>query len=104
MRSADLERRVHPRFPLILDLEVRALAPVFSQQQPSRTVRSRLQNLSRGGLCIFADESLGGASLVVCELIVPELPAPIPVLTNVRWSERCNNGDYGHLYGLQFLC
>ena len=34
---------------------------------------------------------------------LPELPVPIPVLTNVRWSEERSNGGYGVLYGLQLL-
>ena len=104
MRSADQEHRAYPRFPLILDIKMRELGLLFSQQQSPRTVHGRLQNLSRGGLCAFTDESLDGASMVVCEIVLPELPVPIPVLANVRWSEQLNNGSHRQLYGLQFLC
>lgn len=104
MRNADQEHRVHPRFPLILDIKMRELGLLFSQQQSPQTVLGRLQNLSRGGLCAFTDKSLDGASMVVCDIVVPELPVPIPVLANVRWSEQINNGSYHHLYGLQFIC
>ena len=81
MRSADQEHRAHPRFPLILDIkEMRELGMLFSQQQSPRTVRGRLQNLSRGGLCAFTEESLDGASMVVCDIVVPELPVPYSLI------------------------
>jgi hypothetical protein len=86
-----------------LDVDVRKLPLVFSPLEPLWTVRGRLQNLSRGGLCIFTNESLNGTTVMVCELLVPELPVPIPVLTNVRWSEPRGGTDEGHLYGLQFV-
>jgi hypothetical protein len=80
---------------------MRALA--LSQYQPPRTVLGRVRNLSRGGLCISADECLDEASIILCEIVVPELPVAIPVPTNLRWSEQLVNGGYGQLYGLQFL-
>ena len=104
MQSTGPERRVYPRFPLILDIRMRELVQLFSQYQPQRTVLGRLQNLSRGGLCISTEECLDGASMIVCEIVVPELPVPIPVITNVRWSEQRVNGAHGQFYGLQFLC
>jgi hypothetical protein len=82
---------------------MRKLALAFSPEEPLRTVRGRLQNLSRGGLCILTSESLNGATVVVCEIMVPELPVPIPVLANVRWSEPRNGGNESHLYGFQFV-
>jgi len=74
-----------------------------SPREAAETVHGRLQNLSRGGLCILADKALSATAAVLCEIIVPELPVPVPVLANVRWSERCQNNG-GQLYGLQFLC
>jgi hypothetical protein len=105
MQSTGPERRVSPRFPLILDIKMRELTQLLlSQHQQQRTVLGRLQNLSRGGLCISTEEGLDGAGMIVCEIVVPELPVPIPVITNVRWSEPRVNGAHGQLYGLQFLC
>jgi hypothetical protein len=86
-----------------LDIDLRKLALAFSPSEPLRTVRGRLQNLSRGGLCILTGESLNGATVVVCEILVPELPVPIPVLTNVRWSERREGAEENYLYGFQFV-
>jgi len=41
--------------------------------------------------------------VVVCEILVPELPVPIPVLTNERWSERREGAEENYLYGFQFV-
>jgi len=97
------ERRDFPRFPFTLDVDLRMLAPAVSTTEPVKSVRGRTQNLSRGGLCILSEESLEGATVVICELSVPDLPVPIPILTNVRWSEYRNEGRNCYLYGLQFL-
>ena len=103
MQSAGPERRAYPRISLILDIEVQELPLLISQPPPPRTVLGRLQNLSRGGLSFLTNESLDGASMVMCQIVVPELPVPIPVLANVRWGEQLIDGGYGQLYGLQFL-
>ena len=102
MRSQYPERRAHPRFPFVLDIDMRKLPLVFSPQEPLGTVRGRLQNISRGGLCILTEEGLNGAAVMVCEITVPELPVPIPALTTIRWSEPRGGTGEGHLYGLQF--
>ena len=104
MLSAPQERRISPRFPFTLDVEVRTLLQVpfpYKWSQP-QIVHGRLQNLSKDGACILTEEDLD-EDVVVCELAIPELPVPIPVLMNKRWSEpRAWNGG-GHLYGFQFL-
>jgi len=104
MQRARLERRQFPRFPLVLQVEARGVPRVASELQPERTVRGRIQNLSRGGLCLFTSESLGSTALVVCEILLPELPVGIPALAHVCWSEQRDVPIDCYLYGLQFLC
>jgi hypothetical protein len=103
MRSGNPERRVHQRFPTTLEIQVHEISAVSSPHESTRTIQGRLQNLSRGGLCILTDQRLNDMGIAVCEIVLPELPVPIPVLTNVRWSEERSNGGYGVLYGLQIL-
>jgi len=101
--GTSIERRGFPRFPFLLDVNLRTLLSAVNPQHPVKSVHGRLQNLSQGGLCILCDESLDATAVVVCEINVPELPVPIPVLANVRWNENRNEGEKCHIYGLQFL-
>lgn len=88
---------------MTLDIQLHEISAVSSPHESTRSFQGRLQNLSRGGLCILTDQRLKNMGIAVCEIVVPELPVPIPVLTNVRWSEERSNGGYGVLYGLQVL-
>jgi hypothetical protein len=103
MRGVSQECRQYPRFPFILDIDMQKIALVSSPREPVQTVHGRLQNLSRGGLCVLADEPMNGVRAVLCEIFVPALSVPIPVLANVRWSEPCHSSNGGRIYGLQFL-
>jgi len=104
MQRARLERRQFSRFPLVLEVEARGVPPNSPDPQTVQTVRGRIQNLSRGGLCLFTSERLNPIALMVCEIMASELPVSIPALAIVRWSEQRAGQDDCYLYGLQFLC
>jgi len=102
MRRTDLERRQFTRYPHMLDVNARELTRL-PDPGPGRTVRGRIQNLSRGGLCILSEEPIATASLVLCEIVLPEMPVSIPALLNVRWSEKREIARDSYLCGLQFV-
>jgi len=102
MRRTDLERRQFTRYPHVLDVQARELSPL-PDAKAVHAVQGRIQNLSRGGLCILSSEPIATTSLVLCEIVLPEMPVSIPALLNVRWSERRQVTHDSYLYGLQFV-
>jgi len=66
-------------------------------------VRGRVQNLSRGGVCLLIDRPLEKSAVVVCEIALPDLPLSIPTVMQVRWDEKREVQGEHYLVGLQFL-
>ncbi|HXZ78756.1 MAG TPA: PilZ domain-containing protein [Terriglobales bacterium] len=101
MPRTDLERRQFTRYPHVLDVQAREVSPLLNAKMV-HTVQGRIQNVSRGGLCILSSEPIG-SPLVLCEIVLPEMPVSIPALLNVRWSEKREVAQDSYLSGLQFV-
>ena len=103
MRRTGPERRQFPRYPQILDIQAQPLPRLDARPQLTHVVRGRMQNLSRGGLCLLTDDHLPARAVILCELAFPDLPVRVPALMKVCWTEKPGaNGD-GQLAGLQFV-
>lgn len=97
-----LEKRLSPRYPYILDLSFSELPRADAPPRAAPLLRGRVQNLSRGGLCILCSDPIAERGVLRCEIAVAELPVTIPALVRVCWTqERDVSG--GRLAGLQFL-
>ncbi|MBV9609400.1 MAG: PilZ domain-containing protein [Acidobacteria bacterium] len=96
------ERRKCPRFPHALDMRARALAQVGSAKAAA-VLRGRVQNLSRGGVCVLSDGPVDKNAVVICEIALPDLPLLIPTVMQVRWDQKREAQGEHYLVGLQFL-
>ena len=103
MRSYDVERRRHPRFPQTLEIEVNPVPPFDSSDNSMTPILGRAQNLSRGGLCLLSQQPISQSSLLRCEMSAAEVPVPIPTLLLVRWTKKPKIRGNNYLSGLQFL-
>lgn len=101
MRERD--RRQFPRFPQQLDLHVREVQPLESGIELRKTVVGRVQNMSKGGLCLISSQPVAKSCLVRCEIGVSEIPVGVPTLMQVRWIRKRDLQAETYITGLQFL-
>ena len=95
-------RRTDLRHPVSCKLRVWQL-PVFGADGDAEEfTRARVKNMSKGGLCAAADNPINGGHPVRCEIVIPGVPVPPPVIMKVRWVEK-NSGEEDYKMGLQFL-
>jgi hypothetical protein len=60
-------------------------------------------NVSAGGACILGELALERFSVLPCTFHFPEVPAPVPILMQVRWVEPVPSQDGIFRIGLSFL-
>ncbi len=96
------EKRGHPRYPLTGEVRGRELSRLGAPKARKRLIRGPIQNISSGGLCLLTDQVIKVSSLIRCELLFSQIPAPIPTLLQVRWAQKARKGT-GCTAGLQFL-
>jgi hypothetical protein len=94
--------RLHARFPFAAQLEVRRLSAADKPRPSLGVLRGKTENISTGGVCVRAKQPLKSSDLVRCELRLPGVPARIPFLAQVRWSEK-RSGANPYRVGLQFV-
>jgi len=97
------DRRQYPRFPQLLELQAREMQSFGSGLNTGKAVVGRVQNVSRGGVCLITPQSMERFCLVRCEIGVSEIPASIPTLMRVCWTRRQNLQVETYVTGLQFL-
>lgn len=102
-RIAERDRRQYPRFPQLLELQAREVQPIGSGIEREKAVVGRVQNVSKGGLCLVSPQSIARSCLVRCEISVSEIPVSIPTLMQVRWTRKQSLHADTYLTGLQFL-
>jgi hypothetical protein len=94
--------RLHERFPFATHLEVKPLSAADKPGLSLGVLRGKTENISTGGACVRAKRPLKSSDLVRCELRLPGIPARIPFLAQVRWSEK-RSGASPYRVGLQFV-
>jgi hypothetical protein len=102
-RTVEHDRRQYPRFPQLLELRAREVQPLGSGIEPEKAVVGRVQNVSKGGLCLVSPQPMARSCLVRCEISVSEIPVSIPTLMQVRWTRKKSLQADTYLTGLQFL-
>jgi len=102
-RTTERDRRRHPRFPYVLDVQAREAPPYQSVLRSGLPAAARVQNVSKGGLCLVSSQPLPRSALLRCEILVTDLPVGIPTLMQVCWTQKQNLKTESYLSGLQFL-
>jgi hypothetical protein len=98
-----MERRTESRHSLTCDVDA-APPSVRDQEIPNpHTVRGIAVNVSAGGACILGELSVERFSVLPCTFHFPEVPAPVPILMQVRWVEPVSSHDGVFRIGLSFL-
>ncbi len=95
------ERRQHARFPARGTFKG-ALLPHWGAGKRPAISYGRLQDVSRGGLCVLTDRPPKELALVQGELRFSDIPVALPTLLQVRWMEKRPGRD-GYQVGLQFF-
>lgn len=95
------ERRKYPRHATTCLFQGKEL-PFYSAPKLLISVRGRLKDLSKGGVCLISNQPLKASHLVHCDLLFENLPVAIPTLMLVRWTEKhADRQEYAN--GLQFV-
>lgn len=102
-RASAQDRRRYPRFPEVLEVQARELPPVGAYDKSKAPILGRIQNVSRGGICLWSRQPVVLSSLLRCEIAVSELPVAVPSLLKVCWTHRQKIEPDSYLSGLQFV-
>ncbi len=102
------DKRRHDRYSVSLELEGKALNALESARvsRSSSTVPQEIygevSDISEGGLCLLTVDAANVSEPVRCVIRVPQIPAGIPTLLQVRWARKDGLGPT-YRVGLQFL-
>jgi hypothetical protein len=102
-RTLESDRRIHPRFPQILDIQAHEVLPLKSDDKAKPPVLGRIQNMSKGGVCFLSQHPISRAALLRCEIGMADVPLSVPTLALVRWTKKQNLESNSYLSGVQFL-
>jgi hypothetical protein len=102
-RAVEPDRRRYPRFPHVLDVQAQECPPVDYSGAVKPPILGRVQNVSKGGLCLLSQRMIPLSSLLRCEIAIAEVPVAIPTLFRVRWTKKQKVEVDSYLSGVQFL-
>jgi hypothetical protein len=103
--------RRHDRYAVSLELEGKALNALESarvgrasaaQRPMAQEIYGEVADISEGGLCLLTVDAANVSEPVRCVIRLPQIPAGIPTLLQVRWAQRDGLGPT-YRVGLQFL-
>jgi hypothetical protein len=103
-RASQTDRRREERFPQSLELTVQPL-PELGSRGKLRVValHGRLQNISRGGICLMTSRPIKRFSVLRCDINLGDAPIQVPTLMQVRWTRKQDKLPDSFLSGLKFL-
>ena len=96
-----MECRKESRHSFVCDVD--AAPPATHNQEIARTALAVALNISAGGVCILGELSIERFSVLPCQFHFPEVPVPIPILTQVRWIEPVESREGVFRIGLAFV-
>ncbi len=96
------DRRRHRRYPVNLTLRAKQLLALGLPGRRIRDFHAEVLDISSGGLRIFTRRQLEVFSPLRGEVVFKEVPVPIPVVLQVRWSQKIPRRR-GYQAGLQFI-
>lgn len=101
------DKRQHDRYSVSLELAGKALNALESGRvtrgsSVPQEIYGEVSDISEGGLCLLTDDAANVSEPVRCVIRVPQIPAGIPTLLQVRWARKDGLGPTQRV-GLQFL-
>ena len=102
-RAEEPDRRRYPRFPHVLDVQAQECPPVDYSGLSKPPIPARVQNVSKGGVCLLSQTKIPRSSLLRCEIAIAEVPVTVPTLVRVRWTRKQDIEVESYLCGLQFF-
>lgn len=96
------ENRAAPRFQIKRRIRAHELFTPGTSRKGNGVIRGRIQNISRGGLCLQTDQVMRKNSPVLCEIQLSKFPLSVPTLLEVCWAQENPKGGK-HAAGLRFL-
>jgi PilZ domain len=100
---AERERRHYRRFPQLLELEAHLLPPIDSEKKTTISITGRVQNISKGGICILTYQPLVRSALLRCEIIASDGEVGVPTIMQVCWTRKQQLPLDSYISGLRFL-
>jgi PilZ domain len=99
------ERRVHERFPQVLDVHARCLISGAGPATPilPKEFDGRIQNLSKGGACILSSVPLSPAAFISCDFPLSDSQVAVPTLMQVRWTAKRGRKPPNYISGFEFV-
>ena len=89
-----------------LELEGKALnaleSATVARGAAAQEIFGEVFDISEGGLCLLTDDAAEVSEPVRCVIRVPQIPAGIPTLLQVRWARR-DGLRPTYRVGMQFL-
>jgi hypothetical protein len=100
------DKRQHDRYSVSLELEGKALNALESSRVArgpvTQEIYGEVSDISEGGLCLLTVDAATVSEPVRCVIRMPQIPAGIPTLLQVRWTQKDGLGPT-YRVGLQFL-
>lgn len=101
MRSGSQKKRFQQRYSTSGRFRASEL-PLRQSDRKSQAFEGKVKNISDGGFCVIAARAPERAALLRGSLLFPRMPAQIPALVQVRWTEKAPSGRYFRV-GLQYV-
>lgn len=86
----------------MLEVRGRSLLSIQASNSPTKDFDGRIQNVSRGGMCLLSPVPLLTATFVCCEIAMPDVPVAVPTLLQVKWTAK-DQRTASHISGLRFV-
>src|SRR5437899_1153109 len=92
MRKKLQKKRVQPRY-ITNGRFLGGQLPLHSDHRKSQAFEGKLKNISEGGFCVIAARAPERGGLLQGWLVFPRVPAHIPILVQVRWTQPAASGQ-----------
>ena len=96
------DRRQYTRLPQIVHTHVRILPAINAGKSLVSPVPARIQNVSKGGVCIHTSEPAGDSHLLRCGFPITE-EIEVATILKVCWSRKQTIPTESYLTGLSFI-
>jgi hypothetical protein len=99
----NVERRQHARYAFSCDVTGGPSTRLNQEPAIVTVLTGKVVDLSTGGAGVIGDRPLARLTVVPWRFYLPGVPAPLPVLAQVRWVEPMASQENTFRLGLTFL-
>ena len=101
-RTSRADQRATLRYPYSGEVKAHELPSYGPSKVRKRPIQGKVRDISSGGLSLLSNRAVKPSSLVRCEIRFSDIPATIPVLSQVRWIQK-DPATRMYRIGLQFV-